>query len=176
MDRLIIRYILQFVLLVLVQVLLLNNIAFSGILNPYLYVYFLIILPVDFRPTLGLIIGFLLGLSIDLFSQTLGMHTIATTFAAFCRPYILMYMAPRDGYDFTRFPSVRQMGWLWFGTYTTLLAALHHFILFFIEMFRMSGFWWTITKSVSSTMLTVILILLVQLIFVRDTRKTSGYE
>ena len=85
MDRLIIRYILQFVLLVLVQVLLLNNIAFSGILNPYLYVYFLIILPVDFRPTLGLIIGFLLGLSIDLFSQTLGMHTIATTFAAFCR-------------------------------------------------------------------------------------------
>lgn len=174
MDRQIITLTIQFVGLVLLQILILNNIFFSNLLNPFLYVYFLIVLPVDFRPSVGLIVGFLLGLSIDIFCQTLGMHTIATTFAAFCRPYVLSYMAPRDGYEFSRLPSVKQMGWLWFGTYSSILVLLHHVILFIIEMFRMSGLVDTIIKAVGSSVLTVILVLTVQLIFAR--RSGTSYE
>ena len=170
------RHIALFLVLTFIQVLILNNINFSGILNPFLYLYFLMVLPVDFRPTLGLVLGFFLGFCIDMFCQTWGMHTIATTFAAFCRPYLLTYMAPRDGYEFSRIPSIRQMGLLWFLTYAGLLTILHHFILFFIEMFRMSGFWMTIGKSLGSSALTLLLVLIVQLIFVRGSRKASGYE
>jgi cell shape-determining protein MreD len=174
MDRRIITLTIQFIGLVLIQVLILNNILFSNLLNPFFYIYFILVLPVDFRPSVGLIVGFLLGLSIDVFSQTLGMHTIATTFAAFCRPYVLSYMAPRDGYEFSRLPSVKEMGWLWFGTYSAILTFLHHLILFFVEMFRMSGIFNTVLKSLGSTVLTVILVVIIQLIFARRT--STSYE
>lgn len=176
MDREVVNQMIRFVVLVILQVLILNNVLFSSLFNPYVYIYFILLLPVDFRPSLGLVLGFLLGLSIDVFSQTLGMHAIATTFAAYCRPYILTYMAPRDGYEFSRIPSVRQMGWLWFGTYVSIITVLHHFVLFFVEMFRMSGLWQTLFKSISSSILTVVLILIIQLIFVRSNRSKSSYE
>lgn len=174
MDRQLVGYTARFVGLVLIQVLVLNNIQFTSILNPYLYVYFLIVLPVDFRPSLGLILGFLMGVCIDLFSQTLGIHAIAATFAAFCRPYVLRYMAPRDGYEFSRIPGVRQMGWLWFVTFSALLIFMHHFTLFFIEVFRMSGFLETIGKTIGSSILTLSLVVLIQLIF--TNRSGSNYE
>tara|TARA_B110000037_G_C17076646_1_gene488147 strand:- start:985 stop:1509 length:525 start_codon:yes stop_codon:yes gene_type:complete len=174
MDRQIITISFRFIGLVLLQILILNNIQFSSILNPFLYVYFLIALPVDFRPSLALLLGFLLGLTIDIFCQTLGIHTIAATFAAFCRPYILLYMAPRDGYEFSRIPSVRQMGWLWFTTYSGLLVLMHHLTLFLVEMFRMSGLMNTIGKTFGSTLLTLILVLITQLIFIK--RSGSAYE
>lgn len=176
MDRIAINHIIRFIALVGLQILILNNIQFSGILNPYLYIYFLLVLPVDFSPNLGLLLGFLLGFAIDLFTQTLGMHTIATTFLAYCRPYILTYMAPRDSYEFARIPGVRQMGWLWFTTYAGILIFLHHFVLFFVEMFRMSGFGMTVGKSIGSALLTLLLALIMQLLFTNRKSSSTGYE
>jgi rod shape-determining protein MreD len=176
MNRDWILYTIRFVVLILLQVFLLNNVHFSGLLNPYIYIYFLLVLPVDFSPNLGLIIAFILGLTIDLFSQTLGMHTIASVFFAYGRPYVLRYMAPRDGYEFTRMVSIRQMGWLWFLTYTGIMVVLHHFVLFFIETFRMSGMWFTLGKAVGSSLLTIVLIVIIQLLFTRSTTSGLGYE
>lgn len=176
MDREVVGQSVRFIALIFLQVLILNNVLFSNLFNPYLYIYFILLFPVDFRPSLGLIVGFFLGLSIDIFSQTLGMHAIATTFAAYCRPYVLTYMAPRDGYEFSRNPGVRQMGWLWFSTYAGIIIALHHFVLFFVEMFRMSGLWQTLLKSLCSSILTLILVLIIQLIFLRSNRSNSSYE
>ena len=174
MDRQLVAISIRFIILVLLQVLILNNIQFSSILNPFLYVYFLITLPVDFRPSLALVLGFLLGLTIDLFCQTLGMHAIATTFAAFCRPYILQFMSPRDGYEFSRETSVKQLGWLWFTTYAGLMVLAHHLTLFLVEMFRMSGIINTIGKTIGSSVLTLILVLVIQFVFVK--RSGSNYE
>jgi hypothetical protein len=174
MDRQLITISFRFIGLVLLQILVLNNIQFSSILNPFLYVYLIIVLPVDFRPSIALLLGFLLGLSVDVFCQTLGMHTIATTFAAFCRPYILLYMSPRDGYGFFWQPSVKQLGWFWFMTYSGLMILAHHLTLFLVEMFRMSGIINTLSKTIGSTILTLILILIIQLVFVN--RSGSSYE
>lgn len=176
MDGQIIAYIFRFIGLTILQVLVLNNIQFTGILNPYLYIYFLLVLPVDFSPNLGLVFGFLLGFTLDIFCQTLGMHTIATVFAAYCRPYVLRYMSPRDGYEFTRVPGIRQMGWLWFITYAGIIISLHHFVLFFVESFRMSGFWFTLAKSIGSGGITLLLALIVQMLFARAPRSGMGYE
>jgi rod shape-determining protein MreD len=176
MSRDILTYAVRFILLVLTQVIILNNIQFSGLINPYLYIYFLLVLPVDFSPNAGLFVGFFLGLTIDLFSQTLGMHTIAAVFLAYARPYVLRYMAPRDGYEFSRTVSIRQMGWLWFLTFTSIMILLHHFVLFFIESFRMSGFWFTLGKSLGSSALTLTLVVLVQLLFTRSNKTGFGYD
>lgn len=176
MTREIFFYIIRFFMLIVVQIMLLNNVQFSGLLNPYLYIYFLIVLPVDFPPNAGLFVGFVMGLIIDTFSQTLGMQTIAAVFLAYARPYILRYMAPRDGYEFSRNVSIKQMGWLWFLTFSGIMVFLHHFVLFFIESFRMSGLGYTVSKSLGSSLLTMSLIVIVQLLFTKSPKSGLGYE
>ena len=176
MTRDLISYFIRFSLLIIVQIFLLNNVQFSGLLNPYLYVYFLIVLPVDFSPNIGLLVAFAMGIIIDMFSQTMGMHTISAVFLAYARPYILRYMAPRNGYEFSRNISIKQMGWLWFLTFSGLMVFLHHFVLFFIESFRMSGLGYTMLKAVGSSLLTLTLIIIVQLLFTRSPKSGIGYE
>ncbi len=176
MNSNLLSYLVSLVLLLALQILVLNNIQISGFLNPFLYIYLIIVLPVSF-PRIGvLFMGFGLGLALDVFHQTLGMHAVATTFLAYCRPFILQYMAPRDGYEFSRVPGIRDMGYLWFGTYAAIMVFLHHFMLFFIEAFRLSGFWFTLGKVIGSTLLTFLLVLVVQLLFSGRASNKSGYD
>lgn len=74
------KYAIMFVSLVLVQVLILNNIQFSGFVNPYVYVLFILLLPFTIPGYLLLGLSFLMGISIDIFSNTLGLHAAASVF------------------------------------------------------------------------------------------------
>src|SRR5690554_2947243 len=105
-----IKYPFQFILLVLLQVLILNNIHFSGFVNPYLYIIFILWLPFDIPKPLLLITAFFLGLVIDIFGSTLGMHASACVFMAFCRPFVLQLISPRDGYDVNQNPGITDFG------------------------------------------------------------------
>jgi len=86
----ILRYGLIFILLIMAQVLVFNNIQFSGYVNPYVYIMFILLLPVDIPAWLLLLLSFATGLIIDFFSGTPGMHTSATLTAGFVRPYVLL--------------------------------------------------------------------------------------
>jgi len=155
----------KFLIIIGLQILVLNNIAFSGIINPYLYAYLILILPIDLNQNVVLFIGFLLGFVVDVFSQTMGMHIMATTAMAFSRPYILKYMAPRDGYEASQSVSLHSFGWLWMATFSGILILIHHLFLFSIEHFRMSGVLFTVGKALVSGFFTVILIFITELLF-----------
>jgi len=85
--------------MVLVQVWILNNIQLSGYINPYLYIMFLLVLPFEISFWILIPAGFLLGITIDMFMHTPGLHAAATVFAAFVRPGVLSLIAPGDGYE-----------------------------------------------------------------------------
>lgn len=172
MGRNLIIYPMQFVLLVLVQVLVLNNIQFSGYINPYLYILFILWLPVEAPKWLVMVLAFLIGFSVDLFSDTLGMHTSASIFLAFCRPGILRFLAPRDGYEANQIPNLQTMGLNWFVSYISIGTLLHHLFLFFVEVFRFTEALSTIGRTLASSIFTLLLILLTQLFFYnREVRK-----
>ena len=162
MIKLLGRNIIRFALLVLIQVLLLNNIQISGFIVPYIYILFILLLPFETPGWLLLISGFALGLSVDMFMQTLGMHTTATVFIAFMRPYILRMIAPRDGYESGSFPRIFYYGFGWFLRYTLILVITHHLILFYVEVFRFSDFFSTLLRVVLSSLFSVLLIILSQ--------------
>lgn len=156
------RNIIRFFILVLAQVLVFNNIEISGYINPYVYILFIILLPFETPQWLALILGFLLGFSIDIFSETLGMHTAATVFMAFIRPYVLSYFAPRDGYESGSFPRIFYYGLPWFVKYATLLVLAHHMVLFFLEMFSFTDFFTTFFRIIVSTVFSSFLIVVSQ--------------
>lgn len=162
MIRLLARNIIRFFIIILVQVLLLDNVLLGGYLNPYLYVLFILLMPFETPRWLLLVAGFLLGLSIDLFTNTLGMHTAATVLMAFIRPWVLSLFAPRDGYEPDTYPRIRYYGLGWFAGYAAILTFIHHFALFYIEVFHFEYFFSTLLRVFLSTILTTSTIILSQ--------------
>jgi rod shape-determining protein MreD len=156
-----------FFLLVLLQVLVFNNIQFSGFINPYFYVIFILLLPFETPGWILIISSFLLGLMIDTFTHTMGMHAAACTFMAFIRPTVLKSFAPRDGYESSTAPRILYFGLSWFLKYALILIFAHHLVLFYTEMFRFSDFFYTLFRVVLSTLFTAMLIVISQYFVLR---------
>jgi rod shape-determining protein MreD len=158
----IIRYTIIFIILILLQVLLFNNIQFSGFINPYVYILFIMLLPVEISSWLLLIISFFAGLSVDFFVGTPGIHTSATVFSGFIRPYILRLISPRDGYEAGAAPSMGIYGFRWFLFYTVAIVFMHHLILFYLEVFRFADFPDTLLRVILSSIFSIVFILLAE--------------
>jgi rod shape-determining protein MreD len=161
------RNIARFIILITVQLLVFNSIQFSGYINPYIYVLFILLLPFETPKWLLLTTAFLLGFIMDIFSDTPGMHTAATVFMAFLRPYVLSLISPREGYESGTFPSVFYYGVNWFTRYALILIFAHHFVLFYIEIFRFGNFFSTFFRVILSTVMSLIFIVLSQFFIYR---------
>ena len=168
MIRQVSKYILQFLVLVLLQVFILNNVQLGGLINPYIYILFIILLPINTPKWLLLVSGFVLGMSIDIFSHTPGMNSSATVFMAFVRPYVLEIIAPREGYEKDSSPRLKIYGFAWFLRYTFILVLAHHFVLFYVEVFRFSDFFLTFSRVILSTIFSTLLIVTSQYLIYRE--------
>lgn len=162
----VIKNIIRFIFLVLIQVLVLNNIQLSGYLNPFLYVLFILTLPFQTPKWLVLILAFVLGISVDMFSNTGGLHAAASVFMAFLRDPILRLISPREGYDTVlQSPTVHQFGFGWYFSYAGILILAHHLFLFFLESFHFSGFFSTFFRVILSSIFTLTLVFISQFFF-----------
>ncbi|HBF88291.1 MAG TPA: rod shape-determining protein MreD [Bacteroidales bacterium] len=167
MISLLSQNIFRFIGLVLLQVFILNNIQFSGYFNPFLYTLFILLLPFEIPTWFLLILSFILGVTVDVFSNTLGLHTAATVFMGFLRPYVLKVLSPRDGYEPGTLPKIGNFGLSWFLKYSIALVFAHHFMLFFLEVFGFDNFFSTIFRIIASSIFTISLIILSQYITYR---------
>jgi len=163
----IIRNIVRFAILVGIQVLVIKNIELGRFINPFIYVLFIIGLPFETPKWLLLFSGFVMGITIDLFYDTAGMHAAACVFIAYLRPGLLKLFSPRDGYEFGTQPTIQYLGIPWFLSYSGILILLHHLILFYIEVFRFSEFFSTFFRVIVSSVFTVLLVVISQYLFHR---------
>lgn len=154
----------RFFLLVLLQSFILNGINLGVYANIYLYVLFIVLLPFETPGWILLPVCFLIGLSVDIPLNTLGLHASAATFAGFLRPLILRILKPREGYDINASPGLFSMGFNWFVSYCLILVFVHHVWFFFIESFKFSDTFFILLKIFASLILNVLLILLAQLL------------
>jgi rod shape-determining protein MreD len=154
----VVQNIISFILLVLVQVLALNNIQFLGYINPYIYILFILSLPVRLPQWITLLLGFVLGLTIDTFSNTMGTHAFATVLIAFLRNGIIkLFTAIEEGNN--PVPSFHTFGVGAYVKYVILMTLVHHTTLFFLEAFSFSLFWVVFFKVILSSIVTILIIL-----------------
>jgi len=163
----IVKNILRFIILVLLQVTIFNNIQLSGFINPYLYVLFILLLPFETPAWLLLFLSFLMGFSIDVFSNTIGMHASACVFMAFLRPSILNAISVRDNYESNIEQGVYVYGFSWFFKYALFLILAHHSFLFIVEVFSFSNFGDTALRILLSTIFTLTLVVTSQFIIAK---------
>lgn len=162
MNSGIIKYLFYFVALVLLQLLILNHVHINGYFSPFFYIAFILFLPFDFPKWAVMLMGFLTGLVIDLFTYTPGLHASATVLLAYGRIVLLPGLSPRGDYEMGTVPSANQYGWGWFFRYTIILTLLHHLALFFVETFTFVNFYSTLLKALSATVITLFLLFLSQ--------------
>ncbi|MDI1354374.1 MAG: rod shape-determining protein MreD [bacterium] len=161
----------RFILLIMLQVLIIQNINLTSyiILLPYIMV--IIMMPFEADKLLVLFSAFLLGVCIDFFYDSSGLHAAACTLMGFSRHYVLKYISPRDGYDIGVEPTVSDMGLAWFLRYAGTLVLVHHFSLFYLEIFRFSEFFHTLLRVLLSSIGTFGLIYLIQFLFYSKARR-----
>lgn len=129
--------IVRFVLLILVQVLIFNNLNFFGFINPMVYILFLYWYPnKENRPSF-MFISFLLGLIIDLLSDTMALHAASTVTIAYLRPFIMRFCfgvnLEFQSFKLSNATKAQQI------TFLTLLIVVHHLIFFSLEIFSFAN-------------------------------------
>lgn len=161
----------RFLLFVLFQVLVLNNLEIGGGMYPMLYPLFIFLLPFEMGTVPLLLLSFFFGITIDAFSNTFGLHASSALVFAYFRPVIFKLFSPRDGYENVEISTVYTMGFRWFFYTFGLLLLIHHTWFFVIEVFKWNEFTLILKKIALSLPLSFLLSLLVQFIFVDKKKK-----
>lgn len=144
--------------LVLLQVFFFNHIGLAYVINPFPYIFLIAAMPNKTNKIIMVTIGFALGLTIDALSGTWGIHTMATTLVAFMRQPILKITALPENLDkfAPRYQIMREN----YIKYVSVFVLLHHFTLFLLEAFDLHLLFWIILKTIISSAITVLIILL----------------
>ena len=159
----------RFAVLVLLQGLVLRNIGATWVSFPYfniiLYPIFIFLLPLRTPKPLVISLGFVLGLCVDLFYSSPGVHTSAAVFTAFIRPVVLNYIEPRGGYNANHSPTKKRMGMNWYLRYSGILLFIHLFFYFSVEAFTPMFILSILIKTLVSFIVSMVFVAMHQILF-----------
>ncbi|TAG12484.1 MAG: rod shape-determining protein MreD [Sphingobacteriia bacterium] len=162
----------RFVLFILIQVYILNQVPpLHRFVVPYLYFLYILWLPFKMGKLSLLIIACLFGLTLDLFTGTLGLHAAACVMIAYIRPFILSLLLSQETTEqsYTE-PSINSMGWAPYSLYATLLTFFHHFYLVLLEWLQFGDFIYFIGKVGATSGISLLLIFLTEMLFNRKAK------
>jgi hypothetical protein len=159
MSKTTLQFLLLGFILVLAQVIVFNHICLFNMAVPMVFFYLIIRLPITLSVNWLLTIGFFLGLTVDIFSDTYGMNALACTVEAMLRRPILRLYVPREE-DLTRpEPSMYSLGTSAYLKYLLTMTLLYCTLIFLIEAFTFFNPIQLVLRIVSSTILSMVLML-----------------
>ena len=161
-PRSIFSQVLIFVFYLLLQIFFVRQLVLFNYAFCFVYVASIILLPFEINRITLILLGFLAGITVDIFYNTIGANAAATTLIAFLRPTIIDVLTPQRGYDERQTLSLNSMGLTWFITYATSLIFIHHFVLFLLEASNWGLFLTVMTKVTFSTIFTATIVVIIQ--------------
>lgn len=166
-----IKYLFQFIAYVLAQALVFNQLEIDYGIQFMIYPLYIFLLPYDLNIFLSMLIAFVFGLSIDIISNTFGLHASSALLIAYLRPYFFKMFEIRDGYDPGMELSTKNMEFRWILSVHGLLLLIHHFWFFLIEIFKFNEMWFVFQKTILSMPISLGICLLIQSIFLRKSKQ-----
>lgn len=153
-------------ILVLLQVLIFNNINLFGYTNPFIYIVFVFYYPLQKEKGLFLLLSFLLGLFIDFFSDSGGINAASTLFIAFIRLPLLTSILRKSDFDLQLF-NIRAISFGKAFSFIALMTLTHHFILFSLDYFSFNDFGNILSKTFSTSILTLLVVFISIILFTK---------
>ena len=167
-----VKNIVRFSLFILVQVFVLNQVPpLHHLVTPYVYYLFILWLPFKMGRRTVMVLAFALGFCLDCFTKTYGLHAAPCVLIAYFRPFLINLLISQEGAE-TNYnePSIKSMGFTPYFTYIAILTLLHHSLLFFLEALQSGGYVYFIIKTLLSAAVSLVLVFLTELLFVRKQR------
>jgi hypothetical protein len=130
---------------------------------------YIMLLPFEMSVIRLLLVSFLLGVFIDAFSNTFGLHASSLVFLAYIRPVVFRWFAPRDGYDNIKTPSIFDMGNRWFLIVFGSLLIFHHLWFFTMESFSFGELLLILQKTFPSALLSFTVCIILQTLFLKKS-------
>ena len=149
----------RFIILLAIQIIVFNNINLFGFISPFPYVLFIILYPVNGNKSGLLIASFFLGLILDMFSNSGGIHTSASLALAYFRPAIFKF-AFGVSYEYQ---TIKLNDTLTPERFSFILVSvlIHHLTLFILEAFQFSLFWDILIRTLLSSVLTIAICIII---------------
>ena len=167
-----IKSIIRFCLFILFQVYVLDKVLLHQMVTPYVYFLFILWLPFNINRTLLMFLAFVTGFTIDSFHHSPGFHAAACVLIAYVRPFLINLLIPQEGaeanYDEPSFKSMG--GMLPYLIYSGVLSLLHNAWLFLLEAWQFADIWYFFIKTIFSTVICLLLIIITELVFTRKQK------
>lgn len=161
------KYTIWFVFVILLQEFLFNNIQFIHFLSPYVYVFLILILPLNMHSSYIMLVAFALGLIVDVVSSgILGAHAAACVLIAYCRNMVIKISIPKSEYENQSTATALHIRLNSFAWYAFILVFLHHLTLFLLEIFSLQNLIFTLIRTIVSSVISTIFIILIKLLFI----------
>lgn len=161
-------HIIRFVALIFLQVAVFNNINFLGYINPYVYIIFIFLFPIRDNRLILLLVSFVLGMTLDMFLDSGGVHAAASVVLAYSRPILLKFsfgmLYEHQSVNFYN----SEIGSL--ISYVAIGTLLHHLVLFSLEIFNIGSIWLILKKTLFSSILTLIVSILIIILFSQNRK------
>ncbi len=168
MTKFAIKYALLFLLLVPAQAIVFNHLILFDVAVPVVFIYLIVMLPVTIGTNLSTFLGFLAGLSVDMFCDTPGVNALCATTLAFARkPVFHLYVSMDDDLA-GRSPSSRTMGHAAFKKFLVTMTTIYCAMVFTVEAFQFFNFRLLLLRIVASTAYTFILLYAVDCLNLRS--------
>lgn len=166
------KNIIRFIVFILLQAFVLDKIPMiHQFVKPYIYFLFLLWLPFSLPRITLLVIGLVFGLTMDSFSGTPGLHAAPCVLICYLRPFLLNVLLPQEKLEVSYIePGIKSLGFAQYFTYILILTFVHHAFLIFLEWMSFGNFLYFIFKVAASTILSLVLIFIAELLFMRKAK------
>ncbi len=169
MDKLYVLFF-RFLLFFGLQVFVFNQLNISAYVHIMITPLYVMILPFDLNVFRLMLISFVLGLFVDMFSNTFGLHASALVLMAYLRPFVFNWFEPRDGYDNLKTPSIIDMPYQWFLMAFGILLVFHHLWFFTVESFSLSEILLILQKTFFSSLISFLVCVILQPLFLNKAK------
>jgi hypothetical protein len=165
------KHTIRFVIFAFLQAMVFNQLNIGFGIHLMIQPLYIMLLPFELTviPMMG--IAFLMGLVIDIISNTYGLNTSSLVLMAYLRPIVFKFYGPREGYDPLKEPTSQDMGTSWFTVVYGILLGLHSFWFFLLEIFELGRIGFILQKTIFSGLLSFLLALLIQSFILNSTQK-----
>jgi len=157
-----IQYSLMVILYLLLQIFFMRNMVLFNYAFCFIYIAGILILPAEISRMYLLFIGFAVGFTVDIFSNTFGIHAAATVLIAYLRPFLIHYQMESKGAERADI-GIRSQGIGAFLAYILPLIFIHHAMLFLLEINNFGMILHTLLRIAASTLFTLIMVVLLEL-------------
>jgi rod shape-determining protein MreD len=152
------KQIVRYFVVMMLQVLLFDQLQLWGVCHPYIYIICLLMFPITLPHSVDMAIGAVVGLVMDVFCNSLGIHMSACVLVMFIRPYIIGAIV-NDKDRLNEQISLHAIGIEAMLKYVSVLVVIHHFTIFLLGAWSWSHIGFAVIETVVSSSITILLIL-----------------